>query len=185
MVMEAKALEARPIGDHEIRITNVWTVEATNEFGSEHDTTPNWKERSVPVVTGFPGTFRLRIHAEAGKALVESVPAYTYTLVVRAVCLTNPTLSGDARMLLAIPIGETFGGATAWEHRVHEDMYTRDWSIPIPPFPAMNLTGAPADLTEQVWQYYVILRHTPGAGAVKEFACYGVSEQFLLLTPAV
>ncbi len=56
-----------PIGPNEVCITNVWTVEATHEYGTEHDDTPNVKENQAP--NPAPGCFNLRIQAQAGSNL--------------------------------------------------------------------------------------------------------------------
>jgi hypothetical protein len=178
----------QPIGENEVRITKVWTVEAANEFGSEHDPTPNWKERGVPAIGGTglitdPPALHLRIHAEAGKAIGAILPAVPYTLTLSAVCLTNPAASNTVP-IVPLQAPETFA---VWEYQAHEERYTRDWSIAIAGAGAtLSVPPAPNHQTDEVWQYYVVLRHdAPGLppGTPLVFACTGVSEPFYLPRP--
>lgn len=179
MVMEAKALEARPIGQNEVRITNVWTVEGTNEFSTSHDPTPNLKEIGVPALggPGSPPAFNLRIHAEAGEAVVAG--GATYMLEIKAICLTNPGISNTANLIPFVAPGLF----SSWEHQQAQEMFTRDWNVALPSGAALSTSvGTPVGHeTDEVWQYYVILRHTPGGGASTQFACYGVSEPIYLV----
>jgi hypothetical protein len=162
-----------PIGENEVRITNVWTVEGGNEFSTEHDPTPNWKEQGVP--SAAINFFRLRIHAEAGRTVGAPGTAFPYVVDVKAVCITNPPSTGAAKMTPGAI--ENFGGATAWEYQSRGGMYTRDWDFSLP-----LVALAPGE-TGEIWQFYVILRHNPGANIAKLFACTGTSEPFHLLAP--
>lgn len=170
-----------PIGPMEVRITRVWTVEATNEFGIEHDSTPNMKE--LGAGTALPGSFHLRIEAEAG-ATIGGV-AGAYNLEIRAACLTNPfaTIFAnlDHRPLVPPgPVPENFvvAGATVWEFQAARERYTRSWSIPMPT--AALFSGGPWFLNQrgQTWQFFVTLRNT---AATPTFVCTAASEPFLLV----
>lgn len=197
MVMEAKALEAKPVGPHEVRITKVYTVEAGHETG-KHDVTPNFRERDVPQL----GTesFRLRIDAVAGRHIYEA--GGNYDLIIKAVCLTNPlavfanfdvgpgqaTLDHGLTIRGAGHIAEAFTPAFDWEYE-SEDLYTKSWSIHFPqtgPLFASNTGLAPDknNQVEEVWQFFVILEDTTGGPVAgdRQFVCMAASEPFLLIS---
>jgi hypothetical protein len=183
MVMEARALEARHIGHHEVRITNVYTVEAGHEASGKHDPTPNWTERGTPSL--LVDAFRLRIEAEAGRSIVENAPPYGYNLIIQAACLTNPraVLVGNLEHspLRGGVIAEVFDGA--WEYDASEDKYTKSWSIHFPH--TVNLFDSPGfpfdeyNQVDEIWQFFVSLEHN--AVGAKAFGCTATSEPFHLL----
>lgn len=187
MVMEAKALEVRPIGHHEIRITRVYTVEA-GEFAVKHDRTPNWSENRAPA--GAVGSFHLRIEAEAGNLVNADNPSYV--LDAKAVCLSNPDATSHHGFWNIPNLHFTFAAVAfttdGWEYDSEGERYTRTWSIPFPQ-PASALYGrgaapAAAWLTQinEIYQFFVTLIGVddPTTGA-KAVACSAISEPFLLL----
>ena len=168
-----------PIGPNEVRITRVWTVEAANEFGIEHDPTPNMRE--LGAGTAAAGSFNLRIEVEAG-ALIGAA-AGTYDLIIRAACLTNPlaTIFANLDRRPGVPPGqipENFVGATRWEFQAARERYTRSWSISFPTAPLFS--GGPWFLNQrgQTWQFFVTLVST---AATPTFVCTAASEPFLLV----
>lgn len=197
MVMEARALEARRVGPHEVRITKVYTVEAGHETG-KHDVTPNYRERSVPVLT--PGSFRLKIEAVAGRNIYEA--GGSYRLIIKSACLTNPLAvfapivavgasldQSPLGLRGAVPIAEAFGVAAGWEYDGETDTYSKIWYIPFPQG-LVNLyatTGGLMDALNQVdevWQFFVILEDTTGGPVANDrvFTCTAASEPFLLIS---
>ncbi len=159
------------IGENEVQITNVWTVEATHEYGTEHDDTPNVKEDQAP--NPLASSFHLRIQAEAGRTLGHS--SWGYHLVIQPVCLTMP-FAGMIFNMNPGPFLEAFGGPTAWEYQAHEEMYTRGWTIPLP-----TPVGLFPVERGQTWQYIVSLVDTTGPGGSIRFVCTFASKPFVLL----
>ncbi len=179
------------IGPREVRITNVWTVEATNEFSENHDPTPNWRENGIPnhgVGAGglIVPAFSLRIEAEAGVNL----DGLAYQLVIQPVCLTNPPAGALMKNLDAVLVGpaEVFGNAGNWEFVASEEKFTKSWNIALPTqslgpagFQVWPWPG-PLHFINQVdetWQFIVSLEDT--AGPAKAFACTAASPLFRLL----
>jgi hypothetical protein len=195
MVMEQMVKEHKRLGPNEVRITNVYTVEASHEASGKHDPTPNWAEMGIPNPQAE--SFRLRIDAEAGRHLVENF-AGSYSLIIQAACLTNPlavfapigfVLGGSLdRGTLASrgagPIIETFAAA-GWEYDAAEDKYTKSWSIHFPQTNGLYAsTGGLMDAFNQVgevWQFFVSLEDSAAPGAPKTFGCTAASAPFRLL----
>ncbi len=149
------------IGDNEVRITKVWTIEALNEFSADHDATPNWKENG-PLAPNLA----LRFHAEAGKNVGGQGAGGTYSVTLHAVCLSTPFWSNLPPMQPLQP-AEAFN---SWEYQASEEMYTKDWRIVLPVPPAFFMGGP------QTWQYHVSLVRTAGTS----FASTRTSEAFKL-----
>ena len=198
MVMEQMVKEQRRIGPNEVRITNVYTVEASHETG-KNDTTPNWAEMGIP--NPAVNAFRLRIDAEAGRHVVEHF-AGNYNLIIQAACLTNPLAVFAQGLALgasldqsplaltrsaAAPITEGF--AAGWEYDATEHKYTKSWSIHFPQTanPATTLYTSPGGLfdlfnqTGEIWQFFVSLEDSAAAGTAKAFGCTAASAPFRLL----
>ncbi len=168
------AMEFRRIGPNEVRITKVYTVEATHEFSGEHDPTPNWRERAVPNLA--TGAFNLRIEAEAGATIGGG--GAPYQLVIQGACLTNPlaALPGNLNLILA----GAFNAASGWELQQSGEMYTNSWSITLPTF-ALFQAPPIVKQVDETWQLFVSLEDSAAPNTPMAFGCYAASEPFRLI----
>jgi hypothetical protein len=177
------AMEFRRIGPNEVRITRVYTKEM-DQFGGDHDPTPNWHTGRTPAVggVGVPPAFHLTIEAEAGSAIGGGTRGYN--VYVQAACLTNPLAAvppfglGNMGSATAPMFGAAFN-TDSWEFQPDTERYTITWDRNFPAPAALALGGGGWGLERnQVWQFFVTLVDT---AASPTFACTAVSEPFFLL----